>query len=102
MKKQQRTKEDMTLYNYHFDHGRVYRFKNDKYVKPRYIKLDVDQTKKPTAADLMACMEMLMDFHVIRPPKSGTEIHEIIPKFETIGELISWRSKMINNGVKTW
>ena len=98
MKKTNREK----LYNYRYDHGRVYKFSNDQFVKPRHIKVDVDENRKPKTEDFMQCMEMLLDFRAIKPPLNGTEIHAIIPEFETMGELISWRSRMINQAIESW
>lgn len=89
------------LYNYRFKDGKVYRVDQRKTFTHRQIKVNVDEQKKPSDADYMRCLEMLLDFRAVRPPRNGTSLHKVIPKFNTLGELVKWRTEMISKAFKS-
>ena len=49
----------------------------------------------PSIDDLMETLEMLVDFCVIVPPKSGSRLEQILPEFRSLQEMYIWRHRKI-------
>lgn len=49
----------------------------------------------PETEDLMETLEMLVDFCVMQPPKSGELLQHILPEFRSLQEMYIWRHRKI-------
>lgn len=64
----------------------------------RVLSMDGDM-RKPNDFDRLNTLTFLLDFRVIKAPKEGTPIAQIIPDFATRDGLSKWRQKKVRKAL---